>query len=66
MRNADDGGLVDDADIAVVEAAGGGAEHKQLARAQTQTAVAAWQRAARAITWMLPCSTVQGRMIHRG
>lgn len=34
MGNADDGGLIDDAEIAAVEAARGGAEHEQLARAQ--------------------------------
>ncbi len=50
MGNADDGGLVDDAEIAAVEAAGGGAEHELLARAQAQAPVPARQRASSAIT----------------
>ena len=49
MGDADDAGLVDDAEIAAVEAVGGGAEHEQLSRAQPQTALPVRQRAARAI-----------------
>ena len=66
MDDADDRGLVDDAEVTAVEAAGGGPEHEQLSRAQPATALPARQRAARAIACTLPCSTVQGWMIHTG